>query len=592
MKSLRRCAGERVGASGRSRGQRRRRLRRVAAAAGLAGLVLGACSDGAGSDGAGAGEAPDAAATDADAGDGSWRGAAPVAGRWKSGIRAVESPLAADDSVVFQALTAVGTFEMVSLDPSSGRPRWTAPASPSRVAPGVGLSTMTLSGGRIVVWMEPGQPFSAGAVATGGVSVVAAEARSGHRVWSYGDGRLQPPSAPEICGDGDICVPAGNGSGPVILDGRTGAPRNSEAEPANAAGPGQIRRPLHHPDPATPTTPSILTAPSPVRAAAEAPSSVRASSVRASTVRASTVRASTVRASTVRASIVEVDTAPSPGYSRSIGARLYDNGRDLIAYTETGAERWRRPYATLFRGLDVSPDYGWKVGLSNDLYVVSLGYVPPPEQRAAQLSGAPLTRDAARLWATAAFDAQTGETLWVSPAATTYCGGLSTDIRNPIRCTYAGTVRYSSQDSSAEGVQVTVEGFGAESGRTTWRWVAGAVPGLVFGTAAGSPDILRVDDTRYAVRTPQRTVLLDIANGPLDESPPASGWCFTGAVAKPGFTVEGTGDAQYKDERWYPCVEGGPVDVPSTTPRFAGALVGNMYAWRDADGQVRGGHVG
>ncbi|KJE22585.1 hypothetical protein FF36_03115 [Frankia torreyi] len=558
MESLRRCAGEQVEASGRTRGQRRRRLRRIAAAAGLAGLVLGACSNG-----AGLGEAPDTtgAGASADAGDGSWHGATEVAGRWRSGIRAVESPLAADDSVVFHALTAAGDFEMVSLDPGSGRRRWTAPASPSRVPPGVGLRTMTLSGGRVVVWMEPGQPVSAGTVTAGGVSVVAAEARSGRRLWSYGDGRLELPSAPEICGEGDVCVPAGNGSGPIILDGRTGAPRNSTAEPANLAGPGQIQRPLHHPDPATPTRPTIMTA-------------------------------SIVTASTVTASTVEVETAPNPRYFRSIGAGLYDNGRDLIAYTEAGAERWRRPYATLFRGLNVSPGYGWKVGLSNDLYVVSLGYVPSPEQLAADRSGAPLTRDAARLWATAAFDAQTGETLWVAPTATTYCGGLDTDIRNPIRCTYAGTVRYGAQDSSVEGVQVTVEGFGVESGRTTWRWVAGAVPGLVFGTATGSPDILRVDDTRYAVRTPQRTILLDVANGPLDDPPPASGWCFTGALAKPGFTIKGTGDAQYKDERWYPCAGGGAVDVPSTTPRFAGALVGNMYAWRDADGQVRGGHVG
>ncbi|MCM3925562.1 PQQ-like beta-propeller repeat protein, partial [Frankia sp. AiPs1] len=524
-------------------------------------LVLGACSNGAG---AGAGEAPGRIGASAGtgvgastgAGDGSWRGAAHVAGRWRSGIRAVESPLAADDSAVFHALTAAGDFELVSLDPGSGRPRWTAPASPSRGAPGVGLSTMTLDGGRVVVWMEPGQPVSAGAVTAGGVSVVAAEARSGRRLWSYGDGRLELPSAPEVCGDGDICVPAGNGSGPIILDGRTGTPRNSAAQPANLAGPGQLRRPFHPLDPATPTTPSI------------------------------------VPVSIVPVSTVAVDTEPSPGYSRSIGAGLYDNGRDLVAYTEAGAERWRRPYATLFRGLDVSPDYGWKVGLSDDLYVVSLGYVPPPEQLAASRSGAPLTLDAARLWATAAFDAQTGETLWVSPTATTYCGGLNTDMRNPVRCTYTGTVRYGAQDSSAEGVQVTVEGFGAESGRTTWRWVAGAVPGLVFSTAAGSPDILRVDDTRYAVRTPQRTVLLDVANGPLNEPPPVAGWCFTGALAKPGFTVDGNGgDARYKDDRWYPCAEGGPVDVPSTTPRFAGALVGNMYAWRDADGQVRGGHV-
>ncbi|CAJ59072.1 hypothetical protein FRAAL0397 [Frankia alni ACN14a] len=536
----------------------------------MAGLALGACSDGAG---AGAGEAPDATGaaagtgTGSGAADGSWRGAAHVAGRWQSGMRAVESPLAADDSVVFHALTAAGVFEMVSLDPVSGRPRWTAPASPSRAAPGAGLQTMTLSGGRVVVWMEPGQPVSPGGVTAGGVSVVAADARSGRRLWSYGDGRLELPSVPDICGDGDVCVPAGNGSGPIILDGRTGTPRNSAAQPASLAGPGQIQRPLHHPVPATPTTPSIVTPP--------------------------IVTPPIVMPSIVTVSTVEVDTAPSPGYSRSIGAGLYDDGRDLIAYTDAGAERWRRPYATLFRGLDVSPDYGWKVGLSNDLYVVSLGYVPTPEQLAASRAGIPLTRDAARLWATAAFDAQTGETLWVSPAATTYCGGLDTDIRNPVRCTYAGTVRYGAQDTSAQDVQVTVEGFGAESGRTTWRWVAGAVPGLVLSAAAGSPDILRIDDTRYAVRTPQRTILLDVANGPLNEPPPASGWCFTGAVAKPAFTVDGNGgDARYKDDRWYPCAEGRPVDVPSTTPRFAGALVGNMYAWRDAYGQVRGGHVG
>ncbi len=538
MTYLRRRAGSKVGASAFPDEHPRRRMI-IAIVGGLIGLVIvGACSNrlGGGS------------------GGGSGNGAVHIAALWESGIRAVERPRAADDSVVFHALTESGTFQMVSLDPRSGRTRWTAPASPSTVPPGVGLSAKLLRRGKVVVWMEPGEPISADDVSTGGVSVVAAEAKSGNRLWTYGEGRLRLPSAPVICGESDICVPASNGSGPVVLNGRSGAPRSPSARAAHDPGSdSEIRRLLYRAVTAAVPTPG--------------PDHVSGH---------------------------EAEATPSPRYFRSIGSNLYDNGRELTAYTDDGVERWTKPYSALFEGLDVSPGFGWKVDLRNDLYVLSLAYVPSREQQAVYEAGAPLSRDASRIWATAAFSAQAGDTRWVHPTATTHCGSLVVDLDHPVQCIYTGTVRYDSREPSAADVHVTLEGFDPEDGRTTWQWRAGVVPGLVVGDKNGdTADVLRIDDTRYVIRTPERTVLLDLDAGPLDKPPPASGWCSSTSPVEASFRVVGKKDkGAYRDRLWYPCVEGRAVDVPSTTPRFAGALIDNVYIWRDGDGRVRGGRVG
>lgn len=113
---------------------------------------------------------------------------------WSAAVRPVEPPVAVADGFAMTAFAADRSFEVVSVAAADGRIRWRAPASPSRVDHGVGLSVETVDAGRAVVWMAPGRVYTAG-----DVSVVAADAATGARRWSYGGGRLQLHIAPFAC---------------------------------------------------------------------------------------------------------------------------------------------------------------------------------------------------------------------------------------------------------------------------------------------------------------------------------------------------------------------------------------------------------
>lgn len=437
---------------------------------------------------------------------------ATVEATWTSRVRAVEPPRAAAGAAVFHSLTSSGTFQVVSLDPRDGKVLWNSAASPSGVAPGVGLRLVLLDDKRVVVWMEPS------AVATAGtVSIVAADAATGQRLWAYGDGALRLSSSPEACLDGHaICLttrrPGITGYLRIVLDGKTG-------------------RPLTQTD---------LTAES----------------------------------------------------SRAVGENLHDDSTGLTAYTDEGEVRWSKPYSVVFPGLNVNADYGWDVELKDGTYVATFGYVPDdPPGRSETATRAPL--DATRFGATGAFDAATGESRWVRPDASLFCGVLSFDIDHPVRCVSKGTVTFGGDQPEVSGVDVTLEGFDRQSGKTTWTWHAGEIPGFVVPSEdPSSQDVRRVDDTHYVVRTAGRTALLDLDHGPTPEAAPAAQWCFKDSTADPSFRISGYEQASgYATSGWYPCTDNGATDVPASTPDFAGARIDDIYVWQDENGIVRAGRL-
>ncbi|MCM3885283.1 PQQ-binding-like beta-propeller repeat protein [Frankia sp. R82] len=137
---------------------------------------------------------------------------------WSSTLRAIGTPQAAGRSAVFDVLTDQGTFELVSLDPKNGRVRWSAPASPSDIAPGVVINPLVIDGGRTVVWLEP-----SGDLSSGHVSVVAADTTTGQRRWQLGPS-WTVTMYPRACGNDVVCVSAviaGNAYR-VAVDTRTG----------------------------------------------------------------------------------------------------------------------------------------------------------------------------------------------------------------------------------------------------------------------------------------------------------------------------------------------------------------------------------
>jgi PQQ-like domain len=145
-----------------------------------------------------------------------------LAAAWTSPLRPVESPVAVVGGFVFHALSDQRRFEVVSVAARDGHVRWRAPASPSRLDHGVGLSVESFQGGRTVLWMQPGRVYRAG-----DVSLVGADAATGARRWSYGGGRLRVRSAPSICRGGTAVCLVAYLSGPqsprsVVLEASSG----------------------------------------------------------------------------------------------------------------------------------------------------------------------------------------------------------------------------------------------------------------------------------------------------------------------------------------------------------------------------------
>jgi hypothetical protein len=134
----------------------------------------------------------------------------------------LEPPKAAAGGLVFPALSDQRRFEVVSVAADDGRIRWRASASPSRIDHGVGHHIDTVQDGRTVLWMEPGRVYR-----DGDVSVVAADAATGARRWSYGAGQIRLTSAPSPCrGQTAVCFVAySGGSQPprsVVLNANSG----------------------------------------------------------------------------------------------------------------------------------------------------------------------------------------------------------------------------------------------------------------------------------------------------------------------------------------------------------------------------------
>ncbi|MBL7547553.1 PQQ-binding-like beta-propeller repeat protein [Frankia sp. AgB1.9] len=156
------------------------------------------------------------------------RGPETVRQAWSNDLVALGKPVAARGSVlVFSSTDEKVVDRIAALDPATGRARWTAPASISRIEGDLGRFTpLVVDDGATVVWLAPG-----GADDT--VSVVAADAATGEQRWSYGED-LSVAAAPRVCGNGSaICLVAAadNDAGPpskVVLDARSGRVRVEE----------------------------------------------------------------------------------------------------------------------------------------------------------------------------------------------------------------------------------------------------------------------------------------------------------------------------------------------------------------------------
>jgi hypothetical protein len=267
---------------------------------------------------------------------------------------------------------------------------------------------------------------------------------------------------------------------------------------------------------------------------------------------------------------------------REVSDGLRDDGKRLVAVNQAGRQLWAKRYRDVFDGADVAPDFGWDIQLQQGTYVGSLGY----RDASGPKKG---TIDLRRTGDTAGFSARTGKTLWVRHGATVQCGPLQFLVDHPLRCSYKGSIVTRNGVDDYDGLQVTVEGFDVATGRTTWSWKAGDVPALYDG----GPGVTRIGTAQYAVKTARGTTILDADEGPVDTVKGAGldGWCdgSNTAVPRDNRQITAFGGQGYATSGWYPCrTNGQTLKQPPSAAAFAVAMVGDVAAWTDKDGQVQG----
>ncbi|GAB3659190.1 hypothetical protein GCM10027589_20220 [Actinocorallia lasiicapitis] len=244
---------------------------------------------------------------------------------------------------------------------------------------------------------------------------------------------------------------------------------------------------------------------------------------------------------------------------------------DSIMRIDTdGTLYWKRPTKELI-GRTLSIDAGWSVGsYDGESFYLRIG---GPDM---------YLKDGSYDYAkgfTLSIDHKTGKLLWRDKGSR-HCGTLGGDVTHPVRCRVVGRKFYGANERM-EIKSVVVEGFDHRTGKTTWTWNPGPVTGLVESDAT----VLAVDENIYLVRTSQGVFRFDATKaGAAPATGAQIGWCWTQGRLH---TAQGspTGDFGYTYSHNHPCNTAGlRLDVPVTTPSFAGEQIGDIFAWADLDG--------
>jgi hypothetical protein len=273
---------------------------------------------------------------------------------------------------------------------------------------------------------------------------------------------------------------------------------------------------------------------------------------------------------------------------REVGEGLREDGPNLIAVSAAHKQLWSRNTYQAFGKVVVNPDYGWNFKQKNGIWVGSLGYLSA--EHVVELDrGTKFSVNLAREWATAGLDAKTGRTIWTKPTTKVGCGSIEFDIDHPVVCAYKGTKMVTGigdhrANVTYKGLDVTVQGIDITTGKATWSWHAGAIQGLYDGK-----NVVRLDDSHYAVPVKGKTRLLGLDHGPSELTSAPVGWCDGSNGVLPSAEAKIVSyDAGYRTAALYPCTSTNkPVDVAPNAPKFVGTPVNGVLAWADRDGNVR-----
>ncbi|SDE52657.1 hypothetical protein SAMN05216270_12641 [Glycomyces harbinensis] len=252
-----------------------------------------------------------------------------------------------------------------------------------------------------------------------------------------------------------------------------------------------------------------------------------------------------------------------------------DADGNLMRIDLDGVERWLTPVSDLFGSNDLSPDNGWGFELHEEgFYYGGLGLISATDEEGhyeADLS----------LGAVAAFDQETGESIWIE-AGVTRCPVFGMSEEAPVRCRADATFTSVDEEGTFEGT-MSIEGFDPVTGRSTWTWEA---EGLGEALYTESDTVLQVTETVYLLALPSGKVLIDLSTGATSS---AEGqvplWCSEAETIRPGRLIHDDEDYNGRAtvNRW-PCDQNGaPTGEVVTVPEFAGPAIGDHFAWIDGE---------
>lgn len=267
-----------------------------------------------------------------------------------------------------------------------------------------------------------------------------------------------------------------------------------------------------------------------------------------------------------------------PVDGRALGDDIYDLfASGDIARIVDGEIIWQRSPSELFRGEDVSPDYGWWFRVEGPTLVGWLGAeVDQVDDGQVELTVQHI----------AGIDYATGETRWVTEGSLA-CGFLSNlalwAARDEpwLRCHTVGTMTMADGEPVGYDLDNVLEEFDPETGETVWSFDLGPSSALWDDDRI----LVRLGRERFGlVRDDGTLVGLDIGTGEeVEVGPDDVGWCF-------GLNIYDYWDGsattiRVGEDFTTPCrLSGEPQPVPIDADPQMGLQVGDVFVWMDEAG--------
>jgi hypothetical protein len=243
----------------------------------------------------------------------------------------------------------------------------------------------------------------------------------------------------------------------------------------------------------------------------------------------------------------------------------------LMQTSPNGKRLWAHTVASLFGGSQFATDFGYDFLETNNLDIGTVGVRPVGQS------------EALSEFKTIGIVPSSGVVKWRA-AGSIFCTGSIQFLIPFVTCNFKGNAEIGTTTVNLKGVNLTLNGISASTGKTTWSQRVTNVKALTLGKNVAFSDASHVVVETLA----KKWALLDANNGSLSTiSKHETFWCeqtnFYKIVAIQG---EANSGMRASEPDFIGCSKTGtPVStLPSTTPSSVGVEVGNEFIWSSSKG--------